>query len=198
MIWSQFAYNDTWIQTQPPFTEVKADLHPNSRHFLHETMMNLLVLDQYRSLSRAHNWDFTLHLNMFVVYHEISFPFSLCILLCADSVPGLQLPFLFSLTLLRFRLTIPTGIPAPSPALKAQTDSYNSLQYSQRRAVWRELGKVLFRSQGSTKQQTVLVSVKKKTPPPIITTATTTNPHSQNPHFQSEWNPGSQSDKKWF
>lgn len=106
---------------------------------------------------------------MAVVYHEISFPFLCAFLplfaLCADSVPGLQLPFLFSLTLLRFRLTIPTGIPAPSPALKAQTDSYNSLQYSQRIAAWRELGKVLFRSQGSTKQQTVLVSLNPPQPP---------------------------------
>lgn len=131
--------------------------------------MSLLLLNQF-SLDWAHNWDFALQLNMTVVYHDFFplFPVSFChFSLCADSVPCLQLPFLFSLTRLWFRLTIPTGIPAPSPALKAQTDSYDSLQYSQRSAVWWELGKVLFRSQGSTKQQAVLVSVT-PTPTPIL------------------------------
>lgn len=40
----------------------------------------------------------------------------------------------------------------PALCASAQTDSYNSLRYSHRSPAWRELGKVLFRSQRSTKQ----------------------------------------------
>ncbi len=44
----------------------------------------------------------------------------------------------------------------PALCASAQTDSYNSLHYSHRSTAWWELGKVLFRSQRSTKQQSLL------------------------------------------
>lgn len=44
----------------------------------------------------------------------------------------------------------------PALCASAQTDSYNSLRYSHRSPAWRELGKVLFRSQRSTKQLSLL------------------------------------------
>lgn len=44
----------------------------------------------------------------------------------------------------------------PALCASAQTDSYNSLCYSHRSPAWRELGKVLFRSQRSTKQLNLL------------------------------------------
>lgn len=74
----------------------------------------------------------------------------------------------------------------PVLCASAQTDSYNSLRYSHRSPAWRELGKVLFRSQRSTKQLNLLFLS-----PPLFSFSLLFLPsaHSQNQHFQSECKP---------
>jgi len=73
----------------------------------------------------------------------------------------------------------------PALCASAQTDSYNSLRYSHRSPAWRELGKVLFRSQRSTKQLNLLFL----SPPLLSLVFFLRSAHSQNQHFQSECKP---------